>query len=266
MLRLRRVAAALGLALLVAVFPDSASNAAVTNPSPGVESSDLGGGWVRTTADQYWGGWWSTQIVKVQKDLSNGHAVLPGYSIPDGWTGHYGVCFGAYDQPWLQPAFLVPAVFGSSDAWTHCDWLTGGESTGPVQLPDYDSDGDGWSDVVVTVNENCDPCDEPDHPAWDPSTALASGTGGSMNWSLAPKGGDSAFWVAPNTPDPTPSPTPTTPPPATSPDAPGTDSGVFVDPTTGALRVDENTGVALGVAAWLVAITLGLSTAWLVLP
>jgi hypothetical protein len=90
----------------------------------------------------------------------------------------------------------------------------------------------------------------------DPVSAFSS-TGGSVKWSA---------YTPPSTPvqpDPTPTPTPTA---AAAPDAPGVDSGVFVDPTTGALRVDENTGVALGVAVWLLAVVGGLATAWLVMP
>lgn len=48
--------------------------------------------------------------------------------------------------------------------------------------------------------------------------------------------------------------------------APGVDTGVYVDPASGSLRVDENTGVALGVALWLGAVVAGLSTSYLVLP
>ena len=67
--------------------------------------------------------------------------------------------------------------------------------------------------------------------------------------------------------EPTPTPTVTVtaePEPAT--DAPGVDTGVYLDPSTGSLRVDENTGVAVGVASWLAAVVAGLGTARLVLP
>ena len=58
--------------------------------------------------------------------------------------------------------------------------------------------------------------------------------------------------------DPTPTATPSA--------APGQDTGVYVDPSSGSLRVDENTGVALGVAAWLASVVGGLACARLVLP
>lgn len=48
--------------------------------------------------------------------------------------------------------------------------------------------------------------------------------------------------------------------------APGVDTGVYVDPATGSVRVDENTGLALAVAAWLAALVAGLTTAYVVVP
>jgi hypothetical protein len=57
-----------------------------------------------------------------------------------------------------------------------------------------------------------------------------------------------------------------TPEPSPAPSAPGVNSGVSVDPTTGAVRMGEHSATALGVAAWLLSVVLGLWTAWLVLP
>lgn len=54
--------------------------------------------------------------------------------------------------------------------------------------------------------------------------------------------------------------------PVEQPDAPGVGTGVYVDPSTGSVRVSEPVGVALGVAAWLAALVAGLGTAWMVLP
>lgn len=42
--------------------------------------------------------------------------------------------------------------------------------------------------------------------------------------------------------------------------------GLFLNPTTGQVMVMQELGVALGVLAWLLALVLGLFTAWLVLP
>ena len=66
---------------------------------------------------------------------------------------------------------------------------------------------------------------------------------------------------------PSPAADESTPEPSAAPSsAPGVDTGVFVDPSTGALRVDENTGVAVGIVGWLCSMLAGLFTAWLVMP
>lgn len=57
-----------------------------------------------------------------------------------------------------------------------------------------------------------------------------------------------------------------TPEPTPPKSAPGVDSGVSVDPATGAVRMGEKSATALAVAAWLLSVVLGLWTAWLVLP
>jgi hypothetical protein len=42
--------------------------------------------------------------------------------------------------------------------------------------------------------------------------------------------------------------------------------GLYLDPNTGQVYVAEGLGLALGAAGWIVAVVLGLVTAWLVLP
>lgn len=76
-------------------------------------------------------------------------------------------------------------------------------------------------------------------------------------------------WTADAT-DPSPSETVTvtaspepSPPPSV---APGANTGVYLDTSTGAVRMTQAAGVALGVAVWLISVVLGLFTAWLVLP
>lgn len=68
------------------------------------------------------------------------------------------------------------------------------------------------------------------------------------------------------TPSPSPSPTATVTVTASPSPAPGEDSGVYVDPGTGSVKLDQDTFVAVGVVVWLASLVAGLVTARLVLP
>ena len=102
-----------------------------------------------------------------------------------------------------------------------------------------------------------------------PSTAWASTVDPSPTSDPSPSASTSPEPSPTGTPEPVPTETVTatvTAEPVQAPDAPGVNSGVYVDPSTGAVRMGERSAVALGVGVWLVALVAGLWTSWLVLP